>query len=97
MRCRPGSPPSGPDTSGPSGRLRPGRHSGEWVRPAARAADSACVTTTVCDAVCWAGISAATLSGGEGLPGLFLAAGWLSTAVTAALEQIELPLAVPLS
>ncbi|SCX38248.1 hypothetical protein SAMN03159343_0351 [Klenkia marina] len=45
------------------------------------------MTTTVCDAVGSAGTLAATLSSAtEGQPDLFLAAGWMSTAVTEALE-----------
>jgi hypothetical protein len=46
------------------------------------------MTTTVCDAVRCAGLSTATLSSvTEGQLDLFMAAGWLSTAVTEALES----------
>ena len=56
------------------------------------------MTTTVCDAVWCAGTSAATLSSTpEGLLDVFLAAGWLPTAVTEALEAVDLPVPLPLS
>ncbi len=60
-------------------------------------ADTGPMTTTVCDAVWCAGTAAATLSSTSEDPmAVFLATGWLSTAVTEALEAVALP-AVPMS
>ena len=56
-----------------------------------------CMTTTVCDAVWCAGTAAATLSSvTEGALDLFMAAGWLSTAVTEAIEAQLVPALAPL-
>ncbi|SDN56623.1 hypothetical protein SAMN05660199_00293 [Klenkia soli] len=52
------------------------------------------MTTTVCDALHRLGLAAATLSADPGDGDLFSAAGWLSTAVTEALEDRPLDLAV---
>ena len=55
------------------------------------------MTTTVCDAVWCAGTATATLSSTlEGPLDLFMAAGWLSTAVTEALEAQVLLVPIPL-
>ena len=63
----------------------------------ASTADTRAMTTTVCDAVRSAAVSAATLSStSEGALDLFQAAGWLSTAVTEALEAATPPAPVPL-
>lgn len=51
--------------------------------------------TTVCDALHQAGLAAATLSADPGDGDLFTAAGWLSTAVTEALESLAADLLVP--
>ncbi|SDF47952.1 hypothetical protein [Klenkia brasiliensis] len=54
------------------------------------------MTTTVCDALHQAGTSAATLSADTRGDDLFSAAGWLSTAVTEALEAPDLAVLAPL-
>ncbi len=54
------------------------------------------MTTTVCDAVQRAATVAATLSADPGGDDLFSAAGWLSTAVTEALEARDLGVLAPL-
>ncbi|MCO7219625.1 hypothetical protein [Klenkia sp. PcliD-1-E] len=54
------------------------------------------MTRTVCEALQRAGAVAATLSADPGGDDLFTAAGWLSTAVTEALEARDLAVLAPL-
>ncbi|CAB4915570.1 MAG: hypothetical protein F2825_05885 [Actinobacteria bacterium] len=53
------------------------------------------MTTTVCDALHQLGTSAGTLSADRSDGDLFTAAGWLSTAITEALESRFADLLVP--
>ncbi len=54
------------------------------------------MTRTVCEALQRAGTAAATLSADPGDDDLFTAAGWLSTAVTEALEACDVAVLAPL-